>query len=234
MGCARHLQDDCLFDCYLAEQGLEPLDPPTAEHLADCALCRARYADLSSFMGGLRSESEEEIEALFRPEDLRAQQQQIAHRLDHLGHAARVISFPSHRPSGHITSPVSRVGPRWIAAAAAAGLFIGVGVGNFFPSGVRLSRARQTPPAVSARVARGSHPEAVTPPAAEPGVAEPVMVIGVTGANSVNSGPASVDSNDEFLSELEIVLDRPRTQELLALDDFTPRVREVTVSNRIR
>jgi hypothetical protein len=226
MGRARHLQDDRLFDCYLAEQGGEPLDPPAAEHLADCADCRARYTDLASFMGALRSEADEEVDTVFRPDDLRAQQQQIAHRLDHLGHAARVISFPSHQANSHVTGHVSRVGPPWIAAAAAAGLVIGVGVGNFFPSGARLSRARQTPPAASAAAARGSRPQAVTRPAAEPGAADPV---------TVNNGPASADStdsNDEFLSELELALEQPRNPALLALDDLTPRVREVTV--RIR
>ena len=94
MGRARHLQDNRLFECYLAEQGGERVDPPTADHLADCADCRVRYADLSSFLAALRSEADEEIDTVFRPDDLRAQQQQIAHRLDHLGHAARVISFP--------------------------------------------------------------------------------------------------------------------------------------------
>jgi hypothetical protein len=230
IGRARHLQDDRLFDCYLAERGGEPIDPPAAVHLADCDDCRTRYVDLAAFMGGLRSEADEEGDAVFPPDHLRAQQQQIAHRLDHLGHAARVISFPSHQASGHSTSHGSRLGPRWIAAAAAAGLFVGVGVGNFFQAGVRLSRARQTPPATSAPVTSGSHPQEVTPRAAEPGATDPVMVDkGPAGSYS----PDSPDSNDQFLSELELALERPRTRELLALDDLTPRVREVAVSNRM-
>jgi hypothetical protein len=34
----------------------------------------------------------------------------------------------------------------------------------------------------------------------------------------------------DFLSELEIALERPNTPELLALDELTPHVREVRIS----
>ncbi len=114
--------------------------------------------------------------------------------------------------------------PRWIAAAAVAGLVVGVGVGSFFQSGVRVSRLRQPatlgatpgPAAIGAPIER---PEAT---AADP-------------ANAANAGTsAPSDTNEEFLSELELALDRPRTHELLALDELTPRVRELPVSNRIR
>ena len=41
------------------------------------------------------------------------------------------------------------------------------------------------------------------------------------------SGPADTASDDAFLSELELALDRPHTRELQAFDTFTPHVREI-------
>ena len=132
---ARHLQEDRLFECYLAEQGGEPIEPTAAEHLTDCAECHARYVDLRSFMDGLRTEADAELDEVFPAERLRAQQQQIARRLEHLAHPARVITFPGHPPDQRAAASRSRVAPRWIGAAAAAGLFLGIGLGTFFYPG---------------------------------------------------------------------------------------------------
>src|SRR6185436_10199339 len=73
IGRARHLQDERLFDCYVAERSGEPLDPPSAEHLADCVECGARYGELTQFMDGLRSEAETETDEIFTAEQLRLQ-----------------------------------------------------------------------------------------------------------------------------------------------------------------
>jgi predicted anti-sigma-YlaC factor YlaD len=138
---ARHLQEERLFDCYLSASAGEPIDPPVVEHLTDCAECSARYADLTRFMEGLRTEADAETDAVFPPERLQAQQQQIARRLEHVGRAARVISFPGRSHAvGSATHRAQRA-TRWVAAAAAAGLFIGVGLGVFYDGGLRGSRA---------------------------------------------------------------------------------------------
>jgi hypothetical protein len=204
---ARHLQEDRLFECYLAEQGGEPIEPPAAEHLTDCAECSTRYSDLRRFMDGLRAEADAELDDIFPPDRLRAQQQQIARRIEHLGHQARVISFPGHRP-GEKTAPLAgwHVAPRWIGAAAAAGLVIGMGVGSLYYSHAP-ARALQT--ASVSNIA--ASPEAPVPAEA------PVLVS---------------DVNDAFLSELELALERPHTRELVALDELTPHVREVRVQLR--
>ena len=39
--------------------------------------------------------------------------------------------------------------------------------------------------------------------------------------------PADVASDDAFLSDLEIALERPHTRELVAFDALTPHVREI-------
>ena len=207
---ARHLQEDCLFECYLAEQGGEPIEPTAAEHLTDCTECHGRYMDLRSFMAGLRTEVDAELDDVFPAERLRAQQQQIARRLELLAHPARVITFPGHPPDQHAAAPRSVVAPRWIAAAAAAGLFLGLGLGTFFYSRAPLSRAESTVASVPA-----GNPEAPSEsPAVLPAVSEPV------------------NDTEQFLSELELALDRPQTPELVALDDMTPHVREIRVQFR--
>jgi hypothetical protein len=213
-----HLRDERLMDCYLAVRAGEPLDPPSAEHLDDCESCGTRYADLVQFMDDVRTEADLETDAIFTPERLRLQQQQIAARLEHVGQPAHVISFPS-RVGRRVTYTATRVAPRWIAAAAAAGLFIGVALGRFLDLGTPVDQfqAFHLPAAVSTNphgIASGSEPaEVVIAPAP---VAEAQMS----------------DDEDQFLSELELALERPRTYELRPFDAFTPHLRDAV--NRLR
>jgi hypothetical protein len=105
------------------------------------------------------------------------------------------------------TTSTGRLAARWIAAAAAAGLFVGVAAGSVFNFGPRLGAAREgrrTGVSVAARQ-------------------------GITSASRLS--PASVeqavDMDDMFMSDLESVLERPYTSELVAFDALTPHVREV-------
>jgi anti-sigma factor RsiW len=197
---ARHLNDDRLFECYLAERSRELLDPPAAEHLADCDLCATRYAEFGRFMDVLREEGEAESDEVFTQERLRGQQQQIARRIEHVGRAARVISFPGQFVRRTITASTSRIAPRWIAAAAAAGLFVGIALGSAFEWDARLRPQRPT----SSQITMAARPGAMR-------------------GNVVQD----LAADDAFLTELEAALDRPRTRELVAFDAFTPHVREV-------
>ena len=150
IGRAHHLAEDRLLDCYVAERSNETLDPPAAEHLADCVDCRGRYAELSRFMDGLRDDADSDTDDLF-PADWRdAQRQTILRRVENLGHAARVITFPGRLVSQHMSKGARlRVSP-WAAATAAASLFLGVAVGMFYdgrnaPSTVAVVRSAQPP-----------------------------------------------------------------------------------------
>jgi len=203
---ARHLRDDRLFDCYVAERGGEPLDPPAAEHLADCAECASRYEGLTRSLEGVRHDLNAETDAIFTDDRLLAQRQQIARRLEQLGHAARVISFPGHGAT-HPPRRATGVAARWIAGAAAAGLFIGICVGTFVDS------ARRGTPRTITQMASASQRPIVQPailssrPPVADTVAEPLQ--------------------DDFLQEVELAGDRPHTAELVALDELTPHVRPV-------
>jgi hypothetical protein len=207
---AHHLHDDRLFDCYIAERAGEALDPPAAEHLLECPDCAGRFNELAVVMDDIRAQGEAEADELFTAERLRHQHQQILQRVEHYARPARVISFPG-RVSRRMVGATTRVTPRWIAAAAAAGLFVGVAVGGaFFQGG--------TPKAVpsATMVARSKAPAMVTP--------QPVRI----------TSPAvlEVSDDDRFLSELEWALQYPLTSELMPFDALTPHVRDV--STRLR
>jgi hypothetical protein len=198
-----HLNDDRLFDCYVTARAGEPLDPPAAEHLEECLDCGVRYDALVALMDGVREEADAELDELFPAERLAAQQEQILRRLEHVHRSARVISFPGRDPSASGHTSV-RVAPRWLAAAAAAGLFIGVAVGGFLgPARFRHGTTRPM------QVASGAG-SVVTP----------------TPAVRVNSTAPETPDDDTFLMELELALARPHTRELLPLDALTPHVRD--------
>jgi cytochrome c556 len=201
-GHQHHLQDERLFECYLSARAGDLVDPPTAEHLADCASCHERYADLVRLMESVRDEGQAEADAVFTPERLRAQQQQIVRRVEQVGRPARVISFPGQLVRRTITASAGRTAPRWIAAAAAAGIFIGVALGASYQLNPLMHSARQ-------QMAKSADPTRLTPVATR------------------GSSPADVAEDDAFLSDLEVALERPHTRELLAFDAFTPHVREV-------
>jgi hypothetical protein len=208
---ARHLPEDRLFDCYLAEQTGDPMEPPSAEHLADCAQCGARYADLRRFMNGLRSDADAELDEVFPLEMFRVQQNHILRRLEHMTHPARVISFPGHPPGQPAVPPAARVAPRWLGAAAAAGLFVGLVAGTLFYS---------------------SEPTNTTAAVAQTGSVSAVDQALAAAPAAVDQGTDLNELNEQFLSELEIALERPHTPELVALDDLTPHVRGIRAQLR--
>jgi hypothetical protein len=206
MGRPHHLAEDRLFDCYEAERAGESLDPRSAEHLADCADCADRYAEFSRFMDGLRTDADAETDALFPADWQESQRQSILRRIDHLGHAARVITFPGRMVSQQMAKGVRlRVSP-WAATAAAACLFVGVAVGMFYDARNHAPQSqsvvRAAPPAPAAQATAGSGP-----------------------------APVAIDT-DAFLSELERALGGPQTPELMSLDVLTPHVREIVFDAR--
>ena len=206
---APHVHDERLLDGYFAERRGEVIDPPLAEHLSDCEECRRRFSELGGFMTGLTLEADAEIDALFPPDRLRSQRHEIMRRLDHVGRAARVISFPARVVGRHIAAASPRIASRWVATAAAAGLFVGVAAGMFFDEGTRWSRS-------VGQMASSRQPS--SPPHATRLATVP-QAVGV-------SAPA-VNPDDDFMLDLERSLDRPNARELQPFDALTPHVREV-------
>jgi len=199
---AHHLQDERLFDSYMAERNGEPVDLPIVEHLADCESCGTRYAELTAFMDTLRHAGNAEADSIFTADRLRAQRQQIARRIEHAGRPARVISFPGRLVRRTINASTARMAPRWIAAAAAAGLFLGAALGASYQWHGRGGQRLIGPDAGTARSRMA-----------------PIVTRG--------TNPAEAAADDAFLSDLEIALERPHTLELQAFEALTPHVREI-------
>lgn len=205
-----HLAEERLFECYVASRSGDSIDPPTAEHLADCVACAAQYAELSNFMERVRTEGHADVDAIFTPERLRTQQEQISRRLEHIGRAARVISFPG-RTAMDGGGTTSRIAVKWLAAAAAAGLFLGVALGASYEWESHVRLVGRVASAASASSNRSSR-------------LKPVATRG--------TAPAEVADDDAFLSDLEAALERPRTRELVPFDQLTPHVRDVSTPIR--
>ena len=194
-----HLSDDRLIEVCMLEA------PSTAEqqHLGACARCDARRVRLQMLLDDAAGTAAAEADAAFPPERLARQQARILTHLLHDGRPARVIAFPA----GHPHEPmVSRTRPstRWVAAAAVAGLVIGVIAGRF---GHDYSFVR---PSVAHVIARAS------------GDAE-LRAAGSTG--TIREVSAAV-SDEEFLSQIEGAIDGPAAAALQPLDDLTPRAWE--------
>ena len=204
IGRSRHLGEERLYDCYLAARASEPLDPPTAEHLADCGECQARYAELEGFLEVLRGEADAETDAVFSPEHLVHQRDQILRRVDQLHRAARVISFPGGAMPT-MAGTTGRFAPRWVAAAAAAGLFVGVAVGSTIFSHETRPRIERTVQATAPAPRMAPQPAVL--------LSSPAPVV------------ETVD-DEVFLSQLEMALARPWSRELMPFDALTPHARD--------
>ncbi|MES1256271.1 MAG: hypothetical protein ABUS56_11715 [Acidobacteriota bacterium] len=183
MGPIRHLREDRLFECYTNERAGTLPDPRAAEHLADCPACAARYDDLRSVMDELAVEGAADADAVFTPERLRSQQLQVARRIEHVGRAARVITFPGPAGDRVHGARASHAPSPWMAGAVAAGLAMGIGLGITF-EWERHGR-------LSARTAAALYQPAPAPPAA--------------GATALSNA-----TDESFLSDLDVALDRPR------------------------
>jgi hypothetical protein len=196
-----HLSDDRLIEVCALEA------PSIAEqqHLGTCARCDARRVRLQSLLADVSETAAAEADAAFPPERLSRQLARILSHLQHEGRPARVIAFPA----GHGHEPMvsrTRSSTRWVAAAAVAGLVIGVIAGRF---GHDYSLGR--PGAAPVIVARSvDAPE-----------------LDAAGSTGSIQEVAAVVSDEEFLSQLEIAIDGPAAAALQPLDDLTPRAWEV-------
>jgi hypothetical protein len=170
-------------------------------HLDTCVACRARFADFSTWLENIRVDAITEANENFSAERLATQQAQIFRRLEAAERPARVIAFP--RFAQPLTSRTSHVS-RWIAAAAAAGLIVGVGVGQLMD--LRHSLTAPDRPAVRARVATGP----------------------ASGGREPRVQTVSAIRDEAFLSELDASLSRDAVPELRALDGLTPRAGDRT------
>jgi hypothetical protein len=195
----RHLDDTALAGMW-TDSTLDGGERRAHPHLDACAACRSRYAALDAWLQEVGAVARAEADDVFPADRLAAQQNQIMRRLEALERPARVIVFPKHLHA----AAGDRGARRWIAAAAAAGLVVGIAAGQL----------------LDLRDALGGP----TRQFAEQRPAEAVPTV----ANIQPAVVTSLQSDEAFLSELEDASLSPRVPELAALDAFTPRLRDIS------
>lgn len=171
---------------------------PSHPHLLECAQCRAGMDAFGTWMEGLQLDAVTEADEAFPAGRLAAQHAHIFRRIEAAEHPVRVIAFPTFsRPMAPGTSHVRR----WITAAAAAGLIVGVAVGQ-------LTNLRHS-------LTGGATSEvfrSVVPPRADRPVAR------------VQPAALTVNESDAtFMAEVDASVSRNSLAQLRALDEITPR-----------
>ena len=168
------------------------------DHVSACATCRARGKAVAELLDDVDRATVSETDALFGPEALARQQARIISRVAHECRSARIISFPaaSQPPARH-----ARTGTRWVAAAVAAGVILGI-VGEHVTHRITRTpyqgRSFQTP---EARLA-----------------IQPVRAVTVRTVSA---------SDDEFYGQVELAFGSAAPATLRSLDALTPRASDV-------
>jgi hypothetical protein len=196
----RHLDDGAFAEIWsgTATSGA-PADHP---HLNACAQCRAGYAAFTAWLENLKDDAHADADEVFPAERLAAQQAQVMRRIEASERPARVIAFPKFaRP---VTSTQGHA-QRWVAAAAAAGLVIGLAAGQFVDIRDVLRGGRRATPV---QVSRATTPAQA---AQAPAAITPV------------SGTAVLDETIFFGDPIP----NARVNALLPMDDITPRARDL-------
>lgn len=202
----RHLDDDAIAALWSSRVAATEVSsgPPSASaneeaHLRSCAECRSRYDAFAGWLDDARAEAIDEADEIFSAERLGAQQTQILRRLETLERPGRVLAFPRFRHSG---TSVRRGPQRWIAAAAVAGLIVGVGAGEL------LDFRRSMSGAAAGHL--GSQP----------------LPLGQSARGTLQ--PVAFSSEDLFLyDDSDAASTTPSVEALQALDALTPRVRDL-------
>jgi len=127
LGLNRHVNEADLTALWTDTRMGAPIQTAAAAHVRECPACRARLTSLSAWLESLRADARQQSDEVFTRERLAAQHAQILRRLEAMERPARVLKFPRFT-QGISVRHVSR--QRWIAAAAAAGLVVGIGLGQ--------------------------------------------------------------------------------------------------------
>jgi len=201
-----HPADDRLIAMYFGDEGASAEERRAVrQHLHGCEACTWRYTELTAPLERLRQDAAGEADEVFTSARLDAQRVKILARLDPSADASRVIPFPSAAVRVD-RSAIRRPLARWVAAAAAAGIIIGVTGGQLFQSGVR--RTVTSPPARA------------------------VMAALPASAVATDSPTLAADSEEAMMNEIEQAVFGHRITALSALDEMTPRIRQEAVLTR--
>ena len=203
-----HPADDRLIALYFGDEGASADDRRAVrQHLHGCETCTWRYTELSAPLERLRQDAAGEADELFTPARLDAQRAKILDRISQAP-SSRVLPFPPSA-SRLDRSGVRRPLARWVAAAAAAGLLVGVAGGRLLQIG--------------AGAPTSARPVARTASSALPS------------SDVVSDSPApsaSIERDEALMNEIEQAVFSQRITALSAIDELTPHVRQEAVLAR--
>jgi hypothetical protein len=207
----RHPDEQALIEAYFASiQQDVPANEEVTTHLERCTACSRRYAELAVIFTDARTAVDEEIDELSSPEVLERQYTHILKRLAAGQGPGRVLRFPRRGPTVVRRRDVAR---KWTAAAAAAGLLVGLLAGRW----TRLDPRAETVGHVTLRpqfVPRPTIVDDAPPEGLFPGAAQ---------------SRAMLFNDEAFLDELDAAIQGPRVAPLMVLDDLTPAIHEVAL-----
>ena len=198
-----HPADDRLIAVYFGDEEASEADGRAVrQHLHGCETCTWRYTELTAPLERLRRDAASEADEVFTSARLDAQCARIMGRLDAKTVGARVVPFPigANRLSRAV---IRRPVMRWVAAAAAAGLLVGLAAGRLIES----DRGRVAQVAQTARTSASAPRLPV--PSPEPAVA--------------------AESDEATLTEIEAAARSQRIPALSVLDQMTPHLRQDAV-----
>jgi hypothetical protein len=187
-----HLTDTELLALHFDKHG----EGDAHAHVAVCATCQSRGRAVTELLDRVGRDSAAEADAAFGADQLTRQHARIMSRVAQECRSARIISFPAVAQAP--VRPV-RGGTRWVAAAVAAGVILGI-VGEHVTERLRGTRVRRAYQAPAVQVV------------AEPGIA----------VRTVSTG-----SDDEFYGQVELAFGSAGPAALRPLDVLTPRVTDV-------
>jgi hypothetical protein len=154
-GFDRHLNEAELAAAWADERIDGQPEGPRQVHLRNCGECRAQYAAFTGWLEAAAADGRAEADEAFPADRLAAQQSHIMRRLEAMGRPAKILTFP--RFAGPISVQHS-TRQRWIASAAAAGLIVGIALGNLVDFHRPVSEPAATP-----RVAVHTSDRGITP-----------------------------------------------------------------------
>lgn len=136
----RHLSEERLIELTMRtlSQGNALADAVADDHLAVCETCRGRATEMAQMLDDVSVVATAQADLAFSDERLTRQQARIVQRIEQDGRPGRLIAFPAGQPRPPLLVR-SRPASRWVAAAAVAGLVVGLLTGQLLPVGQSAS-----------------------------------------------------------------------------------------------
>jgi hypothetical protein len=203
----KHVREHVLADAALQLMNGEipALKPSVQSHLERCGRCAARLEELRAIMATEREDAAAAADVAFSEPRLRQQRSSILARLEQARAGSRVLAFPTLPGARTWMARRDRPAMRWLAGAAAAGLLVGLGAGQAAFTGHQLRfHAPSSSPAAPAVAGTWTPSRWINSGSAE----TPHIIERVTGA-----------SEEAFLSDMELVLNKRRNAAMRALDE---------------